>query len=50
MAACGEYGSGYIGTAVSDRQGSYEFSPRASNVLSEVESVLTNAMKQLLDD
>ena len=50
MAAYGEYGPGYIGTAVSYGQGGYESSPRASNVAPEVESVLTKAMKQLLDD
>ena len=50
MAAYGEYGPGYIGTAVSYGQGGYESSPRASNVALEVESVLTKAMKQLLDD
>lgn len=48
MAAYGEYGPGYIGTAEAYPQGGYETSPRASNVAPEVEGVLTKAMKELL--
>ena len=48
MAAYGDYGSCYIGTAVAYGQGGYETSERASYVAPEVESVLTNAVKKLL--
>jgi hypothetical protein len=48
MAAYGEYGPGYIGTAEAYPQGGYETSARASNVAPEVETVLTKAMKELL--
>lgn len=47
MAAYGDYGSGYIGTAIAYSQGGYETS-YVSRVAPEVESVLTNAMQQLL--
>lgn len=49
MAAYGDYGPAYIGTAVAYGQGGYETSQRATNVAPEVETVLTNAVKQLLD-
>lgn len=49
MAAYGEYGPGYIGTAVAYDEGGYETSPRASNVAPEAEQVLTAAMKKLLE-
>src|SRR5207244_10519924 len=48
MAAYGDYGPAYIGTAVAYSEGGYETGPRASNVAPEVEPVLTGAMKQLL--
>ena len=48
MAAYGDYGPGYIGTAVAYDQGGYETSPGASNVAPEVEAVLMSAMKKLL--
>lgn len=49
MAAYGEYGSGYIGTAIGYTQGGYETSPRASNTAPEVEHVLVSAMRELLE-
>ena len=50
MAAYGDYTPGYIGTAVAYEQGGYETSPRSSNVAPEVETVLTNAIKGLLQE
>jgi hypothetical protein len=50
MAAYGDYGPAYIGTAASYQQGGYEVSPSASNVAPEAELVLMNAMKKLLAD
>jgi len=50
MAAYGDYGPGYIGTARAYPEGGYETSQRASNVAPEVEAVLTAAMKRLLAD
>ena len=49
MAAYGEYGPGYIGTAAAYPAGGYETSSGASNVAPEVEQVLTAAMKKLLE-
>jgi hypothetical protein len=49
MAAYGQYGPGYIGTADSYREGGYECAPTSSAVAPEVEPVLMNAMKKLLD-
>jgi hypothetical protein len=48
MAAYGDYGPGYIGTAVAYEQGGYETAPDSSNVAPEVEPVLMGAMKKLL--
>jgi hypothetical protein len=50
MAAYGDYGPWYIGTAVAYEEGGYETEPRSSNVAPEVEPVLTNAMQKLLRD
>ncbi|WP_435011594.1 hypothetical protein P12x_002910 [Tundrisphaera lichenicola] len=50
MAAYGDYGPGYIGTAVAYPEGGYETSPAASLVAPGVEAVLTEAMKHLLRD
>jgi hypothetical protein len=50
MAAYGDYGPAYIGTAVAYEQGGYETSPTASNVAPEVEPVLMEGIKQLLSD
>jgi hypothetical protein len=48
MAAYGDYGPGYIGTAVAYEQGGYETSPDASNVAPEAEGVLRAAIRTLL--
>jgi len=48
MAAYGNYGPGYIGTAAAYPEGGYETGPGSSNVAPEVEKVLTNAMQRLL--
>lgn len=48
MAAYGDFGPGYIGTAVAYGEGGYETSTVASDVAPEVEQVLTGAVKQLL--
>ncbi len=47
MAAYGDYGPGYIGTAMAYSQGGYETGP-VSRVAPEVEAVLMGAMKELL--
>lgn len=49
MAAYGDYGSGYIGTAVAYTQGGYETS-YVSRVAPEAEAVLTEAMRKLLSE
>jgi hypothetical protein len=49
MAAYGNYGPGYIGTAAAYPEGGYETGPTSSNVAPEVEPVLMGAMKRLLD-
>jgi hypothetical protein len=48
MAAYGDYGPGYIGTAEAYAQGGYETSPRASAVAPAVEGVLMKAIQTLL--
>jgi hypothetical protein len=48
MAAYGDYGPGYIGTARAYDEGGYETSPRSSHVAPEVEGVLMGGMKKLL--
>ncbi len=48
VAAYGDYGPGYIGTAVAYEQGGYETSPASSNVAPEVEGVLLSAVRKLL--
>lgn len=48
MAAYGDYGAGYIGTAVQYEKGGYEVSERASNVDPSVEGVLIEVMERLL--
>ncbi len=50
MAAYGDYGSGYIGTALAYEQGGYEAGPRASNVAPDVEAVLLDGLRRLLCD
>ncbi|MEC9093603.1 MAG: hypothetical protein VX438_12900 [Planctomycetota bacterium] len=49
MAAYGEYGMGYIGTAISYSQGGYESSSRASRVGPGSEKVILKAIERLLD-
>lgn len=48
MAAYGEYGMGYIGTAIGYTQGGYETSPRASRVGPGSEKILMDAVKQVI--
>lgn len=48
MAAYGDYGPAYIGTAAAYPEGGYETSATASNVAPEAEAVLLSAMKKLL--
>jgi hypothetical protein len=47
MAAYGDYGPGYIGTAIAYTQGGYEVGP-VSRVAPEVEGVLMGGMRELL--
>jgi hypothetical protein len=47
IAAYGDYGPGYIGTAIAYTQGGYETGP-VSRVAPEVEGVLMSAMRELL--
>lgn len=49
MAAYGQYGPGYIGTAAAYPEGGYETGRTSSNVAPDVEQVLTSAMKNVLD-
>lgn len=49
MAAYGDTGPGYIGTTIAYTQGGYETSPQASMTSPEVESVLIDGMKKLLE-
>lgn len=49
MAAYGDYGPGYIGTAISYEQGGYETQPSASNVGPDVERVLMDGLRKLLE-
>jgi len=49
LAAYGDYGPGYIGTAEAYTQGGYETGPaRVSRVSARVEPVLLDAMRSLL--
>lgn len=48
VAAYEDYGPGYIGTTIGYTQGGYETSERASNVSPDVEPVLMDAMKAVL--
>jgi hypothetical protein len=48
MAAYGDYGPGYIGTAKAYGQGGYETSESASNVGPETEEILMRGMRTLL--
>jgi hypothetical protein len=48
MAAYGDYGPGYIGTAIAYEQGGYETLPTSSFVSPRVEMVLVDAMQKVL--
>jgi len=48
MAAYGDYGTGYIGTAVAYEQGGYETGARVSRVAPGAEAVLMGGMRKLL--
>jgi hypothetical protein len=48
MAAYGDYGPGYICTAIAYEQGGYEASPGASNVAPEAEEALLRAIRKLV--
>jgi hypothetical protein len=50
MAAYGDYGPWYIGTARAYEEGGYETEPRSSNVAPQVEPVLLEAIYKLLKD
>ncbi len=50
MAAYGDYGPGYIGTAKAYSQGGYETSEPASNVGPETEAILLGGMEKLLSE
>jgi hypothetical protein len=50
MAAYGDYGPWYIGTAIAYEEGGYETEPRSSNVAPEVEEALMGAIRKLLKD
>jgi hypothetical protein len=50
MAAYGDYGPGYIGTAIAYEQGGYETTPPASNVGPESEAELLRVIHKLLAD
>ena len=48
VAAYGEYGPGYIGTALSYEQGGYETNPTRARVAPEVEEVLMREIRHAL--
>ncbi len=49
MAAYGDYGPFYIGTAIAYEQGGYETEARSSLVSPECEVVLIQAIQELLE-
>jgi hypothetical protein len=49
MSAYGDYGPSYIGTAIAYEQGGYETQPTSSFVAPQVERVLLNAIRTLLN-
>ena len=49
MAAYGECAPGYIGTAIAYDQGGYETQPSSSKVSPQVEGVLLDGLRRLLD-
>jgi len=50
MAAYGDYGPWYIGTAKAYEEGGYETAPPASNVSPAAEAELLRAIQKLLKD
>jgi hypothetical protein len=50
LAAYGDYGTGYIGTQVAYDEGGYETQPSSTNVAPEVEAVLLQGMRRLLQE
>jgi hypothetical protein len=48
MAAYGDYGTAYIGTAIAYTQGGYETGPTASHVAPESEDLLMRGIAKLL--
>lgn len=48
MAAYGDYGTAYIGTEIAYWQGGYETQPSSSNVAPQVEQVLLDGVRKLL--
>ena len=50
MAAYGDYGPWYIGTAKAYEEGGYETSPGATNVGPDAEGILMGALRRLLKD
>lgn len=49
MAAYGDYAPGYIGTEIAYTQGGYEVQASSSNTAQQVEKVLMEAMRRLLE-
>lgn len=49
MAAYGDYATGYIGTEIAYTQGGYEVQASSSNTAPQVEKVLMDAMRRLLE-
>ena len=49
MAAYGDYATGYIGTEIAYTQGGYEVQTSSSNTAPQVEKVLMDAMRRLLE-
>ena len=49
MAAYGDYGPGYIGTAIAYQEGGYETQPSSSFVAPQVEEVITGGIHRLLE-
>jgi hypothetical protein len=49
MAAYGDYAPFYIGTEIAYSQGGYEVQPSSSNVAPQVEKVLQDGLKKLLE-
>ena len=50
VAAYGDYAPGYVGTEIAYTQGGYEVQASSSNTAPQVEKVLMDAMKHLLQE